>query len=241
MKVELGKEIHLGGSTTRKQWNDRGTLGRKGILHERAPATFAKNSASSVAPLHLEFVRVPPASSLELNNFCKRERLSTRSFTFDQHTHICTDTFFSIFSSSHFPSLFHFSPVYNRYFVRSHWRHQKSGKKNTNNLVVSLAGNNCSLKNSFPRGRSIDQLHKFHALRFDYVTWRIIDRDECGNSTRDGMVTVIRIEKTYSYCFRKFFFFFFSVGGNTNGCGVSHYSPCNNTDALCAGRFEHRK
>lgn len=26
----------------------------------------------------------------------------------------------------------------------------------------------------------------------------------------------------------------------THGCGVSHYSPCNNT-ALCVGRFGHRK
>lgn len=58
---------------------------------------------------------------------------------------------------------------------------------------------------SFPRGRSIDQLHKFHALRFDYVTWRIIDRDECGNS--NGYGNTYR-ETRIRTVFASFFFFF---------------------------------
>lgn len=85
--------------------SDRGTLRRKGILHERAPATFAK-FGFGVAPLHLEFVRLyqqqPRSSALE-------RRLSARSL--DQHTHICTDTFCSFilcfFSYYLFPTFHH--------------------------------------------------------------------------------------------------------------------------------------
>lgn len=96
----LYASYHLG---VRRHGNsDRGTLcRRKGILHERAPATFAK-FGFGVAPLHLEFVRVPAA---EPRSTSFERRLSARSL--DQHTHICTDTFCSFRFSFH-PDLFLF-------------------------------------------------------------------------------------------------------------------------------------
>lgn len=218
--------------------SDRGTLREGKGFCMKGHQPLLRNSASSVAPLHLEFVYEyqPAASNLTIfwnENVSRLVHFSSAHAYMHRHVLFCFLLFlFFLFFVSTLFFRFHTFPFMNLYSLSRSatlWNHSRSTNSTKNTRHQSCCVFPCRKQFLvFPRPFNRPGIN---TIRFDYVTWRIIDR--CENELeRDGLYIYIYIEKRI---FRKFFSNEENDGdwGNT-WCGVSHYSPCNNT-ALCVG------
>ena len=149
--------------------SDRGTLREGKGFCMKGHQPLLRNSASSVAPLHLEFVYEyqPAASNLTIfwnENVSRLVHFSSAHAYMHRHVlfYFLLFLFFLFFVSTLF-FRFHTFPFMNLYSLsRSDYSHYGTTRgapiprktRDTNLVVFSLAGNN----SSFFRGRLIDQV-----------------------------------------------------------------------------------